>query len=271
MFKKTMYTVSIALLVLVSASVAHEPDPFLDRVHSSGRTEFELEKLWTGVQFGSGGGNVSTVLESVEYMSMVTGAGQQNIEFGSGDGSIWNSIPARASANVFNYSVSDQFISTTNAIPSSLSPGAYSGLSVGSFVYTIEAENITTIDLKMGGGQIASTTIRGRAQGEAQVMSSFALYDEQDPLFPVLLDSDTRSLSAQLNRPGTIIRRWYGDFNVGYEFAQPFSGTLVLTGGFSNFSTGTVPYAAAPEPTLIISLGASLIGLFALRKKREEC
>jgi len=249
-----------------------------------GQTNFELGNLFWIAKF-SGEGNVTAKLANVSYMarSTFTFAGRtvSHSQSGSGEGAflmdafdqtsfasfVEGNLTNSSNANFPNASVNEEILRENGG---KLSAKTFSH---GDFQFDVRAKNLTDITFSLPGEQRALLfTGGGGAEGTVTVASSFALFNEQDPISPRVLASDTRSISFSSTGGANVdlTKEWNGNLSVSYHFSKPFTGDLLLKGSTSSLSTINVRGAGAPEPSLFISMAASLAGLLALRMRKKQ-
>lgn len=252
-------------------------------VYGNGRSFFDLDNLWYSAEFKNGVGSVTTDLTHVSYMARSEIKYPETklsfLHFGSGEGEIMTTDDGDHDSWVV-YFPSNGLEATSGAGI----PPPYEGyaskkvFTQGEFYYDIDAQNLTEITFKLDGRQSALLSTTGGAEGLTSVTGSFALYDAYDPICPDPLDSDTKSIRiVSRGRELYETKQWEGQFDVSYKFRKPFSGNLLLKGTFLNKSQANTSFqkhsgshsAGAPEPSLFITMAASLIGLLGMKLRKH--
>jgi hypothetical protein len=254
-------------------------------VYAHGGTSFDLGNLFWIAGF-KGEGNITTTLSRVSYMTKgQVKLGSRTVsrtQSGSGEGGIGEDLfdqtafgtffdgvlQNTSNANFPNASFNEEILKDFGSISSRIS-------SQGEFYYDIQAKNLTNITFKLPGQQSASLSTSGGAEGAITVVSSFALYNANDPISSRALASDTRSISFSSTGGVNVdkFKEWNGNFIVSYNFSNPFTGDLLLKGSTLSSSRMNVSErrsAGAPEPSLFISMAASLAGLLAMRMRKKQ-
>lgn len=287
MLRITILFINLALVTGLFAS-EKEYTPFsggdqpAQTVNANGRMLFDLGNLFTmaGIK---GEGSITTKLADVSRSTSgrVT-LGPRTVartQSGSGEGGIGEDLFDQTAFAIFSDGVLENSsnanfpdVSFTQEIINEEGPLSTSVSSRGEFHFDIQAKNLTSITFRLPAQQRASLFTVGEAEGAVTVAGSFALFNEQDPISA--LASDTRSIS--FSSTGGVnfdkSKEFSGNFIVSHQFSKPFTGDLVLKSTALSLSEAKAfpRNAGAPEPSLFITMAASLAGLLAMRMRKNR-